>query len=131
MARMTLRVFIVNLLIIFTSVVDQARAKTCIDGLGTCENCDERCKAKHGPSSESNCGISTEVPLPLCTCYYQCGSSSSPPPSPKKCNGGVGICSQRCPEKCCDMNCAQKYNGGHGFCNTLGTFSLCQCEYPC
>lgn len=108
--------------------MNQARADTCVDGLGTCQNCDERCKAKHGSSSESNCDRS--IGVPLCTCYYQCGSSPSPP-SPKKCDGGAGICSERCPEICCDMNCAQKYYGGHGFCNTLGTFSLCQCEYPC
>ncbi|CAH8274857.1 unnamed protein product [Arabidopsis lyrata] len=127
MERMTSIVFIVNLLIIFTSVVNQTRADTCTDGLGLCNGCDERCKAKHGPSSESNCDRS--IGVGLCVCYYQCGSPS--PPVQKKCNGGAGICSQRCQGTCCDMNCAQKYNGGHGFCNTLGTFSLCQCEYPC
>ncbi|AEE85716.1 low-molecular-weight cysteine-rich 59 [Arabidopsis thaliana] len=129
METVTSLVFIVNLLIIFTSVVNQARGDTCIDGLGYCNNCDERCKAKHGPSSESSCDRS--VGVPLCKCYYECESPPSPPAPPKKCDGGAGICSQRCQGQCCDMNCAQKYIGGHGFCNTLGTFSFCQCEYPC
>ncbi|EOA29046.1 hypothetical protein CARUB_v10025300mg [Capsella rubella] len=123
--------FIVNLLIIFSSVVNQARGNTCTDGLGSCENCDARCKAKHGLSSVSSCDHSIGLPIPLCTCSYQCGGSPPSPPSPKICNGGGGICSQRCPKTCCEINCAQKYNGGHGFCNTLGTFSLCQCVYPC
>ncbi|CAB81000.1 hypothetical protein [Arabidopsis thaliana] len=99
------------------AVVNQARGDTCIDGLGYCNNCDERCKAKHGPSSESSCDRS--VGVPLCKCYYECESPPSPPAPPKKCDGGAGICSQRCQGQCCDMNCAQKYIGGHGFCNTL------------
>ncbi|EOA18746.1 hypothetical protein CARUB_v10007327mg [Capsella rubella] len=132
MERMTSLVLIVNLFIIFTSVLNQVSAKECIDGLGTCENCDQRCKTKHGKSSESSCERSIGMPIPFCTCYYQCGGfSSPPPPSPEICNGGGGICSQRCPETCCDINCAHKYKGGHGFCNTFGIFSLCQCEYPC
>lgn len=112
--------------------MNQTRATICVDGLGTCENCDQKCKAKHGPSSESSCDRS--IGVPLCTCYYECPSPPPSPPSPtppKTCFGGTGACSQRCPEKCCDMNCAQKYRGGHGYCDTLGTISLCQCEYPC
>ncbi|XP_018482286.1 defensin-like protein 182 [Raphanus sativus] len=131
MKRKTPVVLLVSLLIMFASVVNQTRANTCTDGLGTCENCDQRCKAKHGPSSESNCDHS--LVMPLCLCYYQCaGPTPTPTPTPPKiCNGGAGICSRSCPETCCNTNCAQKFNGGHGFCSTLGNFNLCQCQYPC
>ncbi|XP_013597145.1 PREDICTED: defensin-like protein 182 isoform X1 [Brassica oleracea var. oleracea] len=128
MERITPVVLLVSLLIMFASVVNQTRAK-CADGLGTCENCDERCKAKHGPSSESICDLS--LGMPLCMCYYQCADPPPTPTPPKICNGGAGLCSARCFGSCCDTNCAQKFNGGHGFCSTLGTFNLCQCQYPC
>ncbi|ESQ54220.1 hypothetical protein EUTSA_v10026566mg [Eutrema salsugineum] len=127
MERITSLAFLVSLLIVFASVVNQTRANTCSEGLGTCENCDQRCKAKHGPSSQSSCDRS--VGVPLCTCYYQCGPPSPTPP--KICDGGAGICSQSCPDKCCDTNCAQKYKGGRGFCSSIGNYRLCQCTYPC
>ncbi|KAG2245446.1 hypothetical protein Bca4012_015784 [Brassica carinata] len=128
MERIT-AVVLVSLLIMFASVVNQTGANTCTEGLGTCENCDERCKAKHGPSSESNCDRS--LVIPLCVCYYQCPDPPPTPTPPKICNGGAGLCSARCPANCCDTNCAQKFNGGHGFCDTIGNFNLCQCQYPC
>ncbi|XP_010435730.1 PREDICTED: putative defensin-like protein 180 [Camelina sativa] len=123
-------VFLVTLLIIFVAVViNQTRAESCNDVVGTCENCDERCKAKHGPSCISRCD--GQFGVFLCTCTYEC-VPPSPPSPPKVCNGGTStMCSQNCPEKCCDTNCAQKYSGGRGFCNSLGNFNLCQCQYPC
>ncbi|RIA04531.1 hypothetical protein BRARA_K01224 [Brassica rapa] len=129
MERITPVVLLVSLLIMFASVVNQTRANTCADGLGTCENCDERCKDKHGPSSENICDRS--LVMPLCMCYYQCADPTPTLSPPKICNGGAGLCSARCPGSCCDTNCAQKFKGGHGFCSTLGTFNLCQCQYPC
>ncbi|CAF2132171.1 hypothetical protein BRARA_K00859 [Brassica rapa] len=120
MQRTTSLVFLVNFLIIFTSVVNQSRAGTCVETEGPCENCDQKCLAKFGPSVNTQCGNSQ------CLCIYEC-----PPSPPKVCNGGAGLCSQNCPEKCCDTNCATKFNGGHGSCVTLGNFNLCQCEYPC
>ncbi|KAG2239384.1 hypothetical protein Bca52824_091815 [Brassica carinata] len=51
-------------------------ANTCTEGLGTCENCDERCKAKHGPSSESNCDRSLVIPLSCATINVQIPTDS-------------------------------------------------------
>ncbi|XP_023635413.1 putative defensin-like protein 180 [Capsella rubella] len=118
-------VFLVSLLVIFVAVVNQTRADSCNDSLGTCENCDERCKTKHGPSTMSKCDGS--VGLLLCTCTYEC----APLASSKICSGGTGLCTADCPEKCCDTNCAEKYNSGRGSCNFLGNYNLCQCEYKC
>ncbi|CAH8315514.1 unnamed protein product [Eruca vesicaria subsp. sativa] len=67
MERITQVVLLVTLLIMFTSVVNQARAKSCVDNLGTCDNCEERCKAKHGLTSEYNCDSSLGH---VCMCYY-------------------------------------------------------------
>ncbi|CAH8315403.1 unnamed protein product [Eruca vesicaria subsp. sativa] len=89
MEGITPLVLLVSLLIMFASVVNQTRANNCTDGLGTCENCDQRCKAKHGPSSESTCDHSLVVPL--CLCYYQCAGPSPTPTPPKICNGGADI----------------------------------------
>ncbi|CAH8277400.1 unnamed protein product [Arabidopsis lyrata] len=108
-------------------VVNQTRAISCDESLGLCKKCDERCKAKHGPSCISKCD--GEVGMLSCTCTYECGPTL--PPKRNVCSGGTGMCSGNCPDKCCDTNCAQKYNGGRGFCNSLGNYNLCQCEYPC
>ncbi|KAL0891271.1 hypothetical protein Bca101_015254 [Brassica carinata] len=116
-------VFLVNFLIMLTSVVNQSRAQAaqaCVQALGPCENCDQKCLAQYGPSVHTQCGNSQ------CLCIYQCG-----PSPPKVCNGGAGLCSQNCPSNCCDMNCAKKYNAGHGSCVTLGNSNLCQCQYSC
>lgn len=103
------------------AVVNQSRAATCMDTEGPCDNCDQKCLAKYGPSVRTQCGNS------LCMCIYQC----RPGPSPKTCYGGAGPCSQSCPDQCCDANCAKKYDNGKGYCQMLGSFSLCQCEYLC
>lgn len=101
--------------------MDQSRADTCDDKIGPCDdNCDQTCKATYGPETQSKCD--GPVGNSSCTCHYQCI---------KVCNGGTGMCSEACPNNCCDMNCAKKYIGGHGYCNSLGNFRLCQCNYPC
>ncbi|KAL1223331.1 putative defensin-like protein [Cardamine amara subsp. amara] len=124
MERITSLVFLVSLLIIFASVVNQTRAGTCDESLGICQGCDDRCKAKHGPSCISKCD--GEVGNLMCTCTYDC----TPPPPLKTCNNGLGMCSPSCPE-CCNAQCAQKYVGGSGLCNTLDNISMCLCKYPC
>ncbi|CAG7885381.1 unnamed protein product [Brassica rapa] len=125
MERITPVVLLVSLLIMFASGIVISLncylfdafsfqfqiANTCADGLGTCENCDERCKDKHGPSSENICDRS--LVMPLCMCYYQCADPTPTLSPPKICNGGAGLCSARCPGSCCDTNCAQKFKGGH------------------
>ncbi|KAG2241687.1 hypothetical protein Bca52824_090260 [Brassica carinata] len=81
------------------AVVNQSRAQAaqaCVQALGPCENCDQKCLAQYGPSVHTQCGNSQ------CLCIYQCG-----PSPPKVCNGGAGLCSQNCPSNCCDMNCAK------------------------
>ncbi|KAF8118530.1 hypothetical protein N665_0004s0015 [Sinapis alba] len=127
MERKTPLMLLVSLLIMFSSVVNQAKADPCVDGLGACENCDNRCKFKHGPSSHGDCDRS--VGVALCRCYYQCEPPSLTPLN--ICKGGGGLCSKRCPETCCNKICALNYNGGHGVCNTFGNFNVCQCQYPC
>ncbi|EOA28861.1 hypothetical protein CARUB_v10025105mg [Capsella rubella] len=122
MERTLTLVSFVSLLIIFASVVEQARAGKCNEVVGPCNaGCDQRCKAMHGPSCESKCeGILGNL---SCTCVYDC--------SRKICNGGLGNCGVACNNQCCDAKCAQRYNGGRGFCNTLFEFSVCQCKFPC
>ncbi|CAH8302950.1 unnamed protein product [Eruca vesicaria subsp. sativa] len=128
MERITPLVLLVSLLIIFASVVNQTRANICVDGLGTCENCDQRCKSKHGPSSQGDCS-DRSIGEPLCRCHYQCEPSSLT--SLNTCNGNAGLCSRRCPEQCCDVKCRHKFTGGNGFCNSLDYYNVCQCQYPC
>ncbi|CAH2077516.1 unnamed protein product [Thlaspi arvense] len=101
------------------------KADICEEGLGICNQCDERCKAKHGPTAESSCDR-----YQLCTCRYTCGPPSPSPPS-KQCTGGAGFCSTTCGNQCCNQSCAQKYPGGVGFCENLDHSLLCKCQYPC
>ncbi|KAH0935804.1 hypothetical protein HID58_012921 [Brassica napus] len=103
------------------------RADMCVDGLYTCDYCEQRCKSKHGPSGQGEC--ETHTGMPMCMCHYQCEPPSLTPLN--TCNGGAGLCSVRCPQKCCDINCALKFTGGSGMCFTLGNTSVCQCKYPC
>lgn len=112
------------------TVTIEAQGNLCRDGLGTCENCDLKCKTKHGPSSESNCDHS--VGVALCTCFYQCHPPTPPPPPTQKtCNSGTTLCTEQCSDNCCDTNCAKSHVGGHGICNSIGNTRLCLCEYPC
>ena len=112
------------------TVVNQTRADICVDGLGTCENCDQRCKSKHGPSGHGDCD-DRSTGVPMCRCHYQCEPPSLTSTPLNTCNGGAGLCSVNCPQKCCDINCALKFIGGSGMCFTLGNTSVCQCKYPC
>ncbi|CAN8314265.1 unnamed protein product [Cochlearia groenlandica] len=111
---------LVSLVIMIASVVNQSRAETCTENGGFCTGCGERCRSTYGPLTQNKCeGI-------VCKCIFDCAN-----PPPKMCDGGAGICSQSCPDDCCNSTCAQKYNGGTGFCNSLGNSMLCQCQYPC
>lgn len=68
-------------------VVNQTRAISCDESLGLCKKCDERCKAKHGPSCISKCD--GEVGMLSCTCTYECGPTL--PPKRNVCSGGTGM----------------------------------------
>ncbi|KAG7533138.1 hypothetical protein ISN45_Aa08g007700 [Arabidopsis thaliana x Arabidopsis arenosa] len=115
--------FFVSLVIIFASVVNQIRAQTCDENLGSCENCDQRCKAKHGPLSVSKCN----GPDGMCKCTYECASFKPA----KVCVGGTDMCTDTCPQSCCDRQCAIKYKNGHGGCVNYAGYRMCICEYSC
>ncbi|XP_013597357.1 PREDICTED: defensin-like protein 183 [Brassica oleracea var. oleracea] len=108
--------------VMLSSVANKVKANSCQDPLGSCLQCDERCKAKHGPTGQASCDSRNQ----LCTCYYTCGPPSPTPPHHKQCYGGTGLCSSAC-----NQNCAQKYLGGSGFCESIGNSRLCKCQYPC
>ncbi|CAN8276405.1 unnamed protein product [Cochlearia groenlandica] len=109
-------------------VQNKAKAQICREGLGICNQCDERCKARHGPTAQGTCDR-----YQLCTCLYYCGPPQAPPQPPprKQCYGGAGLCDIKCGNPCCNQSCAQKYPGGGGYCDSLGSSLLCKCQYPC
>ncbi|CAL0306493.1 unnamed protein product [Lupinus luteus] len=82
--------------------------------------CDQNCKARF-PDGQGSCDLG------LCSCY----SCTKIPPPKKKCIGGIGLCSNVCDENCCNGKCAGKFNEGVGFCNSLGVYRMCTCEYTC
>ncbi|AED94787.1 low-molecular-weight cysteine-rich 57 [Arabidopsis thaliana] len=111
--------FLLSLLIIFASAVNQIRAQTCDENLSSCENCDQRCKAKHGPSSVSKCNGPDGT----------CGCASFKPA--KLCIGATDMCTDKCPTSCCDRQCAIKYKNGKGGCVDYAGYRMCICEYTC
>ncbi|CAN6988671.1 unnamed protein product [Brassica oleracea var. botrytis] len=62
--------------IMLASVENKVNANVCSEGLGICNQCDERCKARHGPTGQGMCDRYN-----LCTCNYIC-APVPPPPSP-------------------------------------------------
>lgn len=110
------------------TVKNKVNANICTEGLGICNQCDERCKARHGPTGRGTCDRYN-----LCTCDYICGPAPRPPgpPPTKRCSGGAGLCGTKCGKPCCNQSCAQKYPGGVGSCDSLAHTLLCNCEYPC
>ncbi|XP_024005817.1 putative defensin-like protein 180 [Eutrema salsugineum] len=124
MQRITSLLFLVSLFIMFTSVVNQSRTDTCSETLGPCENCDQKCLAKYGPSVQTHC---IGPGGGLCTCVFHCRPSIPL----KVCPGAMGLCTDTCSSKCCNWNCSKKYYAGRGSCLLLGDFNVCQCEYTC
>ncbi|XP_010479566.1 PREDICTED: defensin-like protein 183 [Camelina sativa] len=123
-----LLVFII-FFIMFASVENKVQANTCMEGLGNCQQCDARCKAKHGPEGKGSCDVKNQ----LCMCYYPCGKSPSPlgPLESNICYIGAGVCNDKSGPSCCDQKCAQKYLLGSGFCDSIGHIYLCKCQYSC
>ncbi|EOA12632.1 hypothetical protein CARUB_v10027542mg [Capsella rubella] len=126
MKKTTSLVFLVSLLIIFASVLNQVKAETCDDNLGLCKNCDQRCKAKHGPSSVSKCN----GPEGTCMCTHECAPAPKLFPA-KVCVGAIDMCTDTCPLSCCDRLCAIKYKNGRGGCVNYVGYRMCICEYSC
>ncbi|KAK3437571.1 hypothetical protein EUGRSUZ_C02229 [Eucalyptus grandis] len=100
-------------------------------GIGLCgkgNECEQKCQARHGPGSQGSCDYI--IKPPLCNCYYDC---PTPPPLPKLCNGGGGLCSYSCEDQCCSDRCATKFSQGRGrgYCDDSAGPWLCQSQYPC
>ncbi|CAN8255109.1 unnamed protein product [Cochlearia groenlandica] len=103
------------------AVVNQTKSDTCVRNGGFCEGCGARCRFRFGPLTQTKCvGI-------VCKCIYDC----PPHPPEKLCVGGAGVCTQACPDDCCNGTCSQKYIAGSGSCQSMGSYRLCQCQYPC
>ncbi|PON82615.1 Defensin-like protein [Trema orientale] len=108
----------------------------CSEYLDGCDpQCQTRCESKHA-GGQSSCDATTSK----CKCYYQCGSPTTPlpppPPKGKTCTVGIGPCSQRCNEECCNAKCAEKFPGdfaGCGICYSPGPniYSACLCNFQC
>ncbi|XP_010479565.1 PREDICTED: defensin-like protein 183 [Camelina sativa] len=123
-----LLVFII-FFIIFASVENKMQANACMEGLGNCQQCDARCKAKYGPEGKGSCDVRNQ----LCTCYYPCGKgpSSLGPLQSNTCNAVLPVCDDKCDSECCNQICAQNYLLGSGLCDSNGGIYMCKCQYSC
>ncbi|TYI12958.1 hypothetical protein ES332_A08G024700v1 [Gossypium tomentosum] len=110
--------YIFAILLLFTSV--------CEEELGKCdENCDFKCQtSKNG---KGICDVNG-----ICECMYECEG-----PGTKRCNVGIGPCSVRCSDDCCEQNCESKFSrpqDGHGFCleiTGIPASNQCLCYFNC
>ena len=98
------------------------KGNVCSENMGRCDaQCQSRCDRKHRGATSSCNGA-------ICQCFYQCKA-------PPKCNIGMGMCSFKCNDQCCNAKCAAKYPGrqaGYGYCNeAVPNIRLCQCIYTC
>lgn len=109
------------------------KGEICSEDLGACDvSCPSRCESAHAGGKASCNGASGQT----CTCFYECGPPSPPPPPPKgkKCNVGIGPCSNSCNDDCCNSKCSAKFptQGGQGLCMTIvPPYNLCLCTYTC
>ena len=97
-------------------------AKPCNNNLGDWQQCDERCKAKHGPTCQGSC----DNTFKQCICNNESAS-----PASKICYSGAGLCTTKCWDECCNKTCASMYLNGVGYCDSIGHINLCKCQYPC
>ncbi|MBA0708474.1 hypothetical protein Golax_023585, partial [Gossypium laxum] len=78
----------------------KVNSAVCQEELGKCdENCDLNCQ-----TSKSGKGICDANGI--CECVYECEG-----PGTKRCNVGIGPCSVRCSDACCEQNCESKFPG--------------------
>ncbi|MBA0708475.1 hypothetical protein Golax_023586, partial [Gossypium laxum] len=93
----------------------------CEKKIGICdENCNSKCEASK--SGKGICEKLSPNEIGTCKCLYECDGNENSSPKNKKCNGGIGLCSEQCADDCCDRNCAIKYPGplgGSGFCMNI------------
>ncbi|TYJ20856.1 hypothetical protein E1A91_A08G025100v1 [Gossypium mustelinum] len=104
--------YIFAILLLFTS--GKVNGAVCEEELGKCdENCDFKCQ-----TSKNGKGI--------------CDG-----PGTKRCNVGIGPCSVRCSDDCCEQNCESKFSrpqDGHGFCleiTGIPASNQCLCYFNC
>ncbi|KAL5771565.1 hypothetical protein ACOSP7_015719 [Xanthoceras sorbifolium] len=115
-----------------TLLLCTVNAKVCSEELGQCDqSCNSKCIAKH-PDGKGSCDVT--APATPCVCYFECNTPS--PPIQKICNAGIGPCSEKCNDICCNENCAAKFAGreGHGTCfNPVGApiYNYCLCLFNC
>ncbi|GMN52001.1 hypothetical protein TIFTF001_021139 [Ficus carica] len=97
--------------------------------MGGCDpQCQTGCAGKH-PS-----GQSCDATIKTCKCLPP---PPPPPPKGKTCHVGIGPCSAKCYDDCCNEKCAERFAGylqGHGSCeNPIGParFNVCMCYFQC
>ncbi|CAN6827238.1 unnamed protein product [Brassica oleracea] len=122
MERESSRVFLFTFFIMLASDANKVMAKPCNNNLGDCQQCDERCKTKYGPTSQG----SHDNTCKQCLCNNESAS-----PASKICYSGAGLCTPKCWDECCNKTCASMYLNGVGYCDSIGHINLCKCQYPC
>ncbi|KAL1155463.1 hypothetical protein V6Z11_A08G026000 [Gossypium hirsutum] len=121
--------YIFAILLLFTSgiiIICKVNGAVCEEELGKCdENCDFKCQtSKNG---KGICDVNG-----ICECMYECEG-----PGTKRCNVGIGPCSVRCSDDCCEQNCESKFSrpqDGHGFCleiTGIPASNQCLCYFNC
>lgn len=113
-----------------SKAISSAKTYDCSESLGLCDNnCEARCRAKHGRETQGSCDYTSK--LPQCTCNYSCNPPRHSPSLLDTCTSGAGICSEAHSDPQCNQFCGEKYPRGIGFCIEIGTYRLCECQYPC
>ncbi|KAL2893485.1 hypothetical protein RDABS01_009394 [Bienertia sinuspersici] len=138
MAQYVIRnIILILFLQLISGNIEMVKGSTCSLRNGECKtDCAERCKQMH-EGYDGKCDR-TFYP-PLCTCYYDCPSPSSPPKLPlaDRCHQNNGQCNHEgCGDDCCNANCKDKFAGATNVVGTcqdiIGTpYRLCLCEYDC
>nr|KJB22034.1 hypothetical protein B456_004G026300 [Gossypium raimondii] len=117
-------IFAVLLILNTSGKVDGAQ---CEKKIGICdENCNSKCEASK--SGKGICEKLSPNEIGTCKCLYECDGNESSSPKNKKCNGGIGLCSEQCADDCCDRNCAIKYPGPLGGVWVLHEYCWCTCS---
>ncbi|TYJ20858.1 hypothetical protein E1A91_A08G025300v1 [Gossypium mustelinum] len=128
------------LLILNTS--GKVNGTQCEEKIGICDK-DYNSKCEVSKNGKGMCEKLSQNDVGTCKCLYECNDNGNGNGNGnvsrknKKCNGGIGLCSEQCDESCCERNCAIKYPGplgGYGFCmNIVGAPAPyeCICYFNC
>ncbi|KAB2068322.1 hypothetical protein E1A91_A08G025200v1 [Gossypium mustelinum] len=130
--------FYIFAILLITTTSGKVNGAQCEKEIGVCdENCSSKCEASK--NGKGICEKSSSNDIRTCKCLYECDDNGDESSSwiNKKCNVGIGPCSEHCNDGCCDRNCAIKYpekQQGYGVClNIAGIPSSrqCVCYYNC